>query len=419
MRPYKLSEQAVQLEHDFAVYIRRQVQWGFKFDLPLAAQLYAQLSSRREELSQDLQKLFPPIVLPPGDPKGLKTKSKTIVFNAGSRKHISDRFIAKGWQPEKLTNEGRPQIDESILKEIGTPEAIQLNEYLLVSKRISQLAEGKTAWIKLERGGRMHGDVLTNACVTGRCSHRHPNMSAVPNLGSAYGQECRSLFTATSDNWDLIGIDFSGLEMRVCAHYTSGFDSGALVKEVCEGDLHSANAKALGVDRPTAKTWLYASLYGAGEARLGGIVGGTPADGRRTKRKFYARWPGISELNDRIKHTIKHRGYLTGLDGRILPIRGKEFAAINMLFQSGGSTLVKNFTVALSNRLVGDGYTYGIDWAAVNHVHDEIQIETKKSISSAIAEIATSEIQKCGADFEFRCPLSGSVSIGRNWSETH
>ena len=419
MKPYKLSEQAVQLEHDFALYIRRQIQWGFKFDVPAAAQLYATLSARREQLNQGLQKLFPPIILPPGHPKGLKTKQKTIVFNPGSRKHISDRFIEKGWKPEKLTNEGRPQIDEAILKEIGTPEAESLNEYLLVSKRISQLAEGDTAWIKLEKHGRMHGDVLTNSCITGRCSHRRPNMSAVPNLGSVYGEECRSLFTATSDDWDLVGIDFSGLEMRVCAHYTSGFDGGDLVKEVCDGDLHSANAKALGVDRPTAKTWLYASLYGAGEARLGGIVGGTPSDGRKTKQKFYSRWPGIAELNDKIKHTIKHRGYLTGLDGRILPIRGKEFAAINTLFQAGGSTLVKNFTVALANRLVDEGLKYGTDWAACNHVHDEVQIETRKSLSPTVEEIAASEISKCGADFQFRCPLEGSISIGRNWAETH
>tara|TARA_B100000749_G_scaffold221042_1_gene176101 strand:+ start:89 stop:1348 length:1260 start_codon:yes stop_codon:yes gene_type:complete len=419
MKPYKLADQAVQLEHDFAICIRKQIQWGFAFDVPAAAQLYATLSAKREELNTELQELFPPIVLPAGHPKGLKTKTKTIVFNPGSRMHIAERFMSTGWRPEKHTNEGRPQIDEAILREIGTPEADKLNEYLLVSKRISQLAEGDTAWMKLEKHRRIHGDVMTNSCITGRCAHRHPNMSAVPNLSSPYGKECRSLFTATGADWDLIGIDFSGLEMRVCAHYTSTFDDGALIEEVCDGDIHTTNAKAFGVDRNTAKSVLYAQLYGAGEARLGSLVGGTPADGRKLKKKFYSRWPGIADLQDQIDHTLKVRGYLTGLDGRILPMRGKAFAAINTLFQAGGSTLVKNFTVALHKRLVAEGFDYGQDWAQCNHVHDEVQIETRKPLSSTASEIAIAEIPKSGADFGFRCPLEGEVSIGRNWADTH
>ena len=418
MKPYKLAEQAVELEHHFAMIMRKQVRGGFAFDKNAAIQLYASLSEKRSILDEALQEVFPPIHLDPGHPDGLKTKVKTITFNPGSRKHIADRFMAQGWTPAKFTPEGRPQIDETVLAGLEYPEAELLNEYLMISKRISQLAEADGAWIKLERDGRIFGDVLTNATITGRCSHRHPNMAQVPNLGSPYGRECRSLFTTTYPDWTLIGIDFSGLEIRVCASYTSAYDGGELIREVCEGDIHTENQKALNLpSRDVAKTYLYATLYNAGDAKLGSIVGGGQSVGRRLKKRFLERWPGIAKLKHRIDLTLKERGYLTGLDGRILPVRSH--ASLNTLLQSGGAVLMKKFTVALHRRLEAEGYSFGTDYAQVGHIHDEVQLECKDGISKPLAEIALGTLQECGAAFRFKCPLQGGTKYGRTWADTH
>jgi len=418
MNPYKLTPQSVALEHEFAVYMQRQIKWGFAFDKNAAIQLYASLSEKRSVLDEALQEVFPPIHLDPGHPDGLKTKVKTITFNPGSRKHIADRFIAQGWTPTKFTPEGRPQIDEPVLAGLEYPEAKLLNEYLMIAKRISQLAEADGSWIKLERDGRIFGDVLTNATITGRCSHRSPNIAQIPNLGSPYGRECRSLFVTTYPDWTLVGIDFSALEIRVCASYTSPYDNGELIKEACDGDIHSENQKALNLPtRDDAKTYLYATLYGAGDEKLGSIVGEGQAVGRRLKKRFLERWPGIAKLKHRIDQTLKERGYLTGLDGRILPVRSH--ASLNTLLQSGGAVLMKAFTVALHRRLDAEGYQYGQDWAQVAHIHDEVQIECKESLQEPIAEIALGTLSECGANFRFNCPLKGEASFGRTWADTH
>ena len=326
--------------------------------------------------------------------------------------------MEKGWAPERFTPEGKPQIDESVLSEMKYPEAKLLNTYLMVAKRISQIAEADGSWLKLERGGRLFGDVLTNATLTGRCSHRSPNMAQVPNLGSPYGKECRSLFVPTYPDWRLIGVDFAGLEIRVCASYTAPLDNGELMKEVCEGDIHTANQGALGLpSRDAAKTYLYATLYGAGDDRLGSIVGKGAAAGRKLKAQFFERWPGIAKLQRKIDKTLEQRGYLTGLDGRILPVRSH--ASLNTLLQSGGAVLMKQFTVALHSRLEAEGYKFGQHWAQVAHIHDEVQLESKEDLSKTISEIAVGEIQESGAAFTFRCPLVGEANIGNNWAETH
>ena len=74
-------------------------------------------------------------------------------------------------------------------------------------------------------------------------------------------------------------------------------DGGAYGREVIEGDVHTANQQAAGLpDRPTAKTFIYGWLYGAGDAKLGSIVGKGAAEGKRLREKFLAANPALAAL---------------------------------------------------------------------------------------------------------------------------
>ena len=99
--------------------------------------------------------------------------------------------MKRGWKPKAYDGK-RPSINEGVLKEIGTPEALKLCEYLLLTKRLGQIAEGNQAWLKLEKNGVLHGRVNTNGTVSGRCSHNNPNVAQVPAVRAPYGKECRS-----------------------------------------------------------------------------------------------------------------------------------------------------------------------------------------------------------------------------------
>ena len=131
----------------------------------------------------------------------------------------------------------------------------------MIQKRIGQLAEGKQAWLrKVGPDNRIHGRVNTNGAVTGRMTHSDPNMAQVPSSSAPFGHECRALFTVPKGK-RLVGCDADGLELRDLAGYMARFDGGSYVKTVLEGkkedgtDMHTLNAKALGCDRNTAKTW--------------------------------------------------------------------------------------------------------------------------------------------------------------------
>lgn len=202
------SEEAINLEHEVAHIIEKQIDYGFKFNVKKAGELYASLAHRRQELEDELIAAFPDwytskgLFTPKTDNKRFGyvkdapfTKVEMTTFNPASRQHIGNRFIKKyEWKPKVFTETGVPEINESILGELPFPEAKLLNEYLLINKRIGQLAEGKNAWLKLEKNGRIHGRVITNGAVSGRMTHINPNVAQVPSVRALYGKECRELF---------------------------------------------------------------------------------------------------------------------------------------------------------------------------------------------------------------------------------
>ena len=215
-----------------------------------------------------------------------------------------------------------------MLAGIDMPEAKLLNEYLLLNKRIGQLGTGKQAWLKLQKDGKIHGRVNHMGAVTSRCTHNNPNVAQVPSVGAEYGTECRSLFHAP-DGYSLLGADASGLELRCLAHYMASYDDGSYSKVVLEGDVHTTNQEAAGLPtRSNAKTFIYGFLYGAGDEKIGKIIGKGSGEGRKIKKKFLTKLPALKYLKDAVSDAAEKRGWIKGLDGRVIPIRHSHAALI-------------------------------------------------------------------------------------------
>lgn len=352
-------------------------------------------------------------------------KKKIVPFNPDSRLQISQFLMDKhGWKPKAYTPSGQPQVDESVLMALDIPEAKLLTKYLVISKRIGQLAEGKEAWLRVEKGGRIHGRVNSNGTVTGRCTHSRPNLSATPSVGAEWGKECRSLFTAGSGRV-LVGVDLSGLELRCLAHYMAKWDKGAYAKLITQGDIHKANQEAAGLSsRDAAKTLIYALIYGGGPQKIGSIVNGGVREGRDLMDRFLERMPALRSLRSRVIEVAKHKEFLRAIDGRPIPIRSQH-SSLNALLQSCGSILTKKSTILMHKSFkVGpflDGsFSCGTDNVKqVAHIHDEIQIECEERLGDYVGQIAVRSIKEAGEFFELKCPLDGEYKIGKTWADTH
>lgn len=428
------AKQALDLEHQVAWLMAKQERNGFHFDMKKAAELLGTLVQRRGELERELKEYFGswevqlPDFVPARDNKTLGYKKgvpvkkiKTVEFNPSSRDHIADRLITLyGWKPTDFTEGGKPMVDEVVLGKLSYPPCKQLTEYLLVQKRISQLNEGGQAWMKCEKKGKIHGSINPNGAVTGRATHSYPNISQVPSSGSPYGPECRALFTVP-DDWLLVGADASGLELRCLAHFMAKWDGGKYAEILLGGDIHTENQKAAGLaTRNQAKTFIYAFLYGAGDAKIGSITGGAASEGRKLKQKFLRSLPALGRLVEAVQGAAK-RGYLVGLDGRHIHVRSSH-AALNTLLQGAGALVCKKWLVLLEEHLQAAGLKHGWDgdYAFCAWSHDECQIACRSpEIAAAVRKMAEDCVLKAGEYFGFRCPTAGESKVGKTWADTH
>ena len=429
------SKQSFDLEQKTSAIIREQERTGFYFDSKQAMTLLAELNQNKADVEDEVQKTFKPkwvedkMVLPYTNKNGELSKRgltddeyenilmsgnrepfmrrKLVDFNLGSRKQIGEYLIDFGWKPEKFTPTGQPIVDEGTLKKIThIKEAKLIADYLLYQKRIAQVS----SWIDELKDDRVYGRVIPNGTITGRMTHRNPNMAQVPNLGSPYGKECRACWTVP-EGYKLVGIDASGLELRMLAHYMNDAD---YIEEVVNGDIHSTNQELAGLKtRDQAKTFIYALVYGAGDAKIGKIINGDIKKGKALRERFFRNLPALKKLRDRVQQA-SNRGFLKGIDGRKIYVRSQH-ASLNTLLQGCGAIVMKQAMVNLHELIKLNT----VDAQFVANIHDEWQLQVKESQADYIGRLGVESIEKVTEQFNMRCDLTGQYKVGGNWSETH
>ena len=405
----KFSPRSIKLEHQIRAIIDKQEDNGFALDEPKAMQLLAKLTDESEQIKQQLQDVFKPIVEQRYSEKtGNRLKDKVTVFNPASRKQIAERLMDLGWQPQKHTEKGQPIVAEEVLEKLDIPEAKLIARYLMLEKRASQIK----SWLEhVDDDGKVHGKVLTLRTISGRMAHTSPNMAQIPAVYSPYGKECRDVWTTSSDNYILLGSDASSLELRMLAHYLNDKD---FTREVVEGDVHTANQRAAGLPtRDNAKTFIYAFIYGAGAAKIGQIVNGTARDGQKLIDNFLNNMPALKTLRHKVDK-LASRGYILGLDGRILRVR-QAHAAMNLLLQGAGAIVCKEWlkfiTIEATKRK--------LDYKLVASIHDEYQFEVRKEHAEELGSVTATAMKLTEQSLKVRCPLDSEYKLGKSWAETH
>lgn len=463
--------ESIEIEHEVQRIITQQEINGVQFDIDRARVLVRDLSDRIESIDSRLlptlpKKLVIPYDKPIEDPfkkdgkltkraeswledqaclcSGPFSRVKWLEMNLGSQEQVKEYLLSIGWEPDEYNYKGgirtSPKITESSLESLRGDLGTAIKERTLISHRRSQI-EG---WIgKCRADGRIIAGANTCGTNTGRFRHidvvnvpkashypkklgeeKHPRAGELwfswdEVYGSPkvfFGTEMRSLFTVPEGKV-LVGHDAAGLELRMLAHY---MNDKSFTEELLHGDIHSSNQTMAGLpDRDAAKTFIYAFLYGAGDEKIGRIVGGSAGDGRGLKRRFLENLPSLKHLIVRSK-SASRKGYLKGLDGRKVMMRQTEegvmeHKALNTLLQSAGAIVMKKSMILLDNEV----RKHNLDVKKVIDMHDESQAEVIPEHVELYKHLAVRSIVDSGLHFKLNCPLDGDAKTGKNWAETH
>lgn len=364
------------------------------------------------------------------------TKIGWAEFNPGSNNQLAARLMELGWIPEDFTPSGNPKTDKDTLKAAAElfPEAKPIAEYLQINKMIGVMADGNQALLtSTKEDGRIHGDVKVVGTPHARMSHSKPNVAQVPKPSKKFGERFRECFTVPEGKV-LIGIDASGIQLRMLAHYLAPYDEGRYIEACVNGDVHWTNACDLGLPgtekprnhesemqdkaRDNSKTYIYTTLFGGGLGLIASRIGYSINKTRKIQEVFYKRNPAFKVLQDVVRKTWRKRGFIVALDGRQVPC-SSERLGLNYLLTSGEACVMKRALWLFNESLKAKGWVFGNEYAFVANVHDEWQIEALPEHADEIGRLGVASIKQAGIDLKVRCPLDGEAKIGGNWSETH
>lgn len=442
-------QQAFECESRVRQIITQQEINGVNFDVHKAQGYISELEQRKTDLYSEIRphldlEIIQPYTVPINEPYLKDGSHRGTVYDwyfysgvvpniggaftricfaepdLGSRKKLISQLIRLGWKPANFTEKGNPKLTVEgepcpSLMEIGSDIGQQIAHWYIYNHRQSQIQ----GWLnKLRDDGRLEARAITIGTPTFR--FRHSIVVNVPKAAEQvlFGHEMRSLFIP-SEGYMLVGHDASGLELRMLAHY---MNDNKFTEALLSGDIHTKNQKDAGLPtRDDAKTFIYAFNYGAGNKKLGSIIGGDEKDGAKMKAKFLKANPALKKLIKKVREAAK-RGYLKGLDGRKVPLRRDKITnavqahkAPNTLLQCAGA-LVMKYSIVLLDEWIRE---FQLSSRKVIDMHDEGQYEVLPEDAELHGILACHSIAEAGRQLNIRLPLEGEYKIGTSWAETH
>ena len=410
----------VQLEHQVAHILQKQEEHGWYFDERAAYELESALRGELEEATEILRRKFGFVAGTVFTPKrNNRTQgyvqgcpfTKLKQLNPTSRDHIAWILQThENWKPTQRTATGKPVVDETVLKDIGSETALLFLKCLDITKKLGMISEGVNAWQKLSTTcNRIHHHCGV-ATSTFRCAHRKPNLAQVPS-----DERFRKLFRATP-TYQMVSADLSGIELRMLAHYLSRYDNGRYQRILTTGDIHQTNADRIGITRRQVKTVTYAFLYGAGNTKLGYSYDkllsekAAAVKGAEIRKAYIAAIPGLADLLLACEKASK-RGYASAIDGRRISVdKGHKF--LNYLLQGSAATIAKRWMVIVNECLPPDGHQ-------LSFVHDELNYECYPRFAEEFAKWLETAARLAGEHYNLRCPIAAEAKIGYTWADVH
>lgn len=354
-------------------------------------------------------------------------KVKWHLINLGSDSQVKKYLFELGWKPtewninKKTGTVTSPKLTEDSFWSLKSDIGQQVAQYLKLKHRRS-MCDGlsKIVWYDEFNEPRI-SQVISGMTPTFRCTHK--GIVNVPGEDAIFGLAMRSIFRAPVNRgkkYVMLGVDAKSCQLRMLCHYMRDplYTEAVLHGKKDDGtDIHSVNMKlteGLLTSRTQAKRFIYGLLFGAGDPKLGAILGGTKADGTRLRKVFMERLTSLADLLQALKDVKKKQGYIVGLDGRKVYVRS-DHQLLVYLVQSAEAILMRWALALLYKWEFFDKF----DIELVGFIHDETQFIVAEEQAELAAQWVCAAFEHASAYLKLTVPAEGDPAIGPNWASTH
>lgn len=227
--------------------------------------------------------------------------------------------------------------------------------------------------------GRLRTSYTTHVTSTGRLSSRDPNLQQISKEGKdPWNNRIKKCFRA-KPGYVLLSADYSQLELRLAVAYAQ---EPELQQIFLEGrDIFTEMAAELGWERPKTKSFVYATQYGGGDARIAYIFGVSLKQAKILRERFYRRYPKFRQLDMACRKKVTDTKKLRLWSGRVRHFKSSSdsYKAMNALLQGGAADIVERVWVHVMDHLDNE------DCRVLLQVHDALVFEVREELADEYA----------------------------------
>ena len=347
-------------------------------------------------------------------------------FNIDSPIQLRKVLFEEQQLPVRKKTKTGPSTDQEVLEELALihPLPAKITEHRQLSKLKGTYLDALPALIHPDTG-RIHCSFNQVVAATGRLSSSDPNLQNIP-IRTKEGRQIRRAFVPGEPGWKLVCADYSQIELRVLAHFSS---DEALIKAFEQGiDIHSAVASDVfsvplaGItsdQRRVAKAVNFGVIYGQSPYGLAATLGIDKEIAAKFIADYFAKYAGVTQFIDQTIESCRDTGFAKTIMGRrrgidgIRPLRGTnmnmpERTAINTVIQGSAADLIKRAMIQVRARLKGDQHPGRM----LLQIHDELVFESPQEHVQSLIELVRFEMEHA---MELTVPLVVDVAVGDNW----
>ena len=351
-------------------------------------------------------------------------------FNLASPKQLGEILFTKLEIPVlKKTAKGAPSTKEEVLQELALD--YPLPKVILEHRGLAKLKSTYTDKLPTminPTTKRIHTSYHQAGTATGRLSSSDPNLQNIP-IRTAEGRRVRQAFVAPKGH-KILSADYSQIELRILAHIAdiqsllSAFAAGQDIHRATAAEVFDVESDAVTIDmRRSAKAINFGLIYGMSAFGLARQLNIGRKQAAEYIELYFARYPGVQNYMNNIRHNASENGYVETAYGRRLYLpeinarngmlrQAAERTAINAPMQGTAADIIKMAMINVDSWLENSD----LKSRMIMQVHDELVLEVPESELEAVKQGLT-ELMESAA--ELRVPLVVDVGVGDNWDEAH
>ncbi|MAG94898.1 MAG: DNA polymerase I [Planctomycetaceae bacterium] len=347
-------------------------------------------------------------------------------FNIDSPKQLGTILFEELKLPVIKKTKTGASTDQSVLEKLADlhPLPRRMIEHRQLAKLKNTYLDALPELINPETG-RIHASFNQVVAATGRLSSSNPNLQNIP-IRTEEGRRVRRAFVPGEEGWRLVCADYSQIELRMLAHFSS--DPALIEAFEHNTDIHACVAAdvfgvAVGdVDsnmRRMAKAVNFGIVYGQSSYGLAATLKIPQEEAAEFIESYFARYSRVERYMDGVLEECARSGFVRTILGRRRAIEGirpvpnrqrnmPERTAINTVIQGSAADLIKQAMLRVHEKLAGDKSSARM----LLQIHDELVFECPEAEVAELVAVVREAMEQA---LPLSVPLTVDVSVGVTW----